>query len=97
MGWAAEVMDPRVGNLHNSLNSRSVPEDWKVGRVIPLFKKGRKTDGRQIGTSCLTSIVGKMVQSLIKNEITNHLQKQNMIKSNQHGFMKVKLCLTKCT
>ena len=42
----------------------------------------------------LTSVVGKLLESIIARNIREHLEKYNLIKSTQHGFMKGKSCLT---
>ena len=42
----------------------------------------------------LTSVVGKMLESIVKEEIAGHLEKNGSIKQTQHGFMKGKSCLT---
>jgi len=40
-----------------SLNCGVVPADWKDAGVIPLFKKGKKSDTQNYRPVCLTSIV----------------------------------------
>jgi len=42
----------------------------------------------------LTSIVGKLLESIIKDQIVNFLEDNNLIKDSQHGFMSGRSCLT---
>ena len=42
----------------------------------------------------LTSIICKIMESIIKDKIVEHLQKFNLLNDSQHGFMKGKSCLT---
>jgi len=42
----------------------------------------------------LTSIVGKILESITKEVTGAHLENHNLIKLSQHGFMKGKSCLT---
>lgn len=38
-------------------------------------------------------VVGKLLEKLIGDEITKHLEKYEVIKTSQHGFLKGKSCL----
>ena len=42
----------------------------------------------------LTSVVGKVCETLIKDQMRNHLKKYKLIKGSQHGFTKGSSCLT---
>ena len=42
----------------------------------------------------LTSVPGKMVESLIQDKILKHREEQALLRGNQHGFSKGKSCLT---
>ena len=42
----------------------------------------------------LTSVVGKVLETLIKDQMRNHLNKYKLIKGSQHGFTKDSSCLT---
>ena len=42
----------------------------------------------------LTSVVGKVLETLIKDQMRNHLNKYKLIKGRQHGFTKGSFCLT---
>ena len=42
----------------------------------------------------LTSVVGKVLETLIKDQMRNHLNKYKLIKGSQHGFTKGSSCLT---
>ena len=71
-----------------------VPEDWRIANVAPLFKKGsRKVPGNYRPVS-LTSYVGKLMETLIKDKITLHMERFNLIRNSQHGFRAKRSCLT---
>src|SRR3981081_1021742 len=71
-----------------------VPQDWKDAIVSPLHKKGSKDKPENYRPVSLTSIVGKMLESIIKDHITEHLDRLHLIRSSQHGFTKGKSRLT---
>ena len=77
-----------------SLNNSFMPNDWNNANVIPLFEKeskGNKTNYRLVS---MTIQICKIVESIIKDEVIQHLQKKNLLNSSQHGFSKGKSCLT---
>ena len=89
-----EVADllTRVCNL--SLKTATVPEDWRIANVTPIFKKGRRGDPGNYRPVSLTSVPGKMVESLIKDRIIKHVEEQALMMESQHGFCKGRSCLT---
>eukprot|EP00061_Rhincodon_typus_P006101 g26372.t1 len=71
---AEEIVEVLVVIFQESWQSGRVPEDRKMADVTPLFKKG----GRQvIGNSrpvSLTSVIGNILESVIKDEIMECLE-----------------------
>ena len=80
--------------FQNSLDSGVVPEDWRVANVTPLFKKGGREKTGNYRPVSLTSVVGKLLESVIKDGIAAHLESGEIIGQSQHGFTKGKSCLT---
>ena len=68
-----------------SMESGSVPKDWKKANVTAIFKKGEKSLPCNYRPVSLTSQVCK---SLIRNNILEHVRKYNLIRESQHGFVK---------
>ena len=80
--------------LNKSLATGVVSDDFKVANVTPIFKKGDKSLPSNYRPISLTSIVGKLLESILKVKITNHLNKFNLISDNQHGFRRNRSCVT---
>ena len=80
--------------FNKSIKSGVVPEDWRMANVTPIFKKGDKRDPANYRPISLTSIVGKILETLIRNKIVEYLELNNFIKNSQHGFRKNRSCLT---
>ncbi|XP_059571254.1 uncharacterized protein LOC132244194 isoform X1 [Alligator mississippiensis] len=62
-----------------------MPEDWKKANVVPIFKKGRKVDLANYRPISLTSILGKVLEKIIKEAILNGLADGNTLRDSQHG------------
>jgi hypothetical protein len=82
----------RLFNL--SLQTGVVPQDWRDADVCPLFKKGKKDKAENYRPVSLTSIVGKVLESIIKDRLVKHLEKHKLLRTSQHGFTSGRSCLT---
>ncbi len=72
--------------FNKSMESGDVPQDFKDSNIIPLFKKGKRTDPSNYRPISLTSVIGKLFERLIKNEIVPYLEDSNLLAQSQHGF-----------
>nr|XP_047141316.1 uncharacterized protein LOC124816250 [Hydra vulgaris] len=72
----------------------SIPKLWSCANVVPLFKKGNKLDPTNYRPVSLTSIVGKVMERIIKDHMMVFLIENNLISKEQHGFANNKSCIT---
>ena len=71
-----------------------VPSDWKRANVSPIFKKGVRSLPGNYRPVSLTSVVCKVMESIIRDYIVKHFDDNNMIRDSQHGFRQHHSCLT---
>ena len=62
--------------------------------MTPIFKKGTKGVPANYRPVSLTSIPCKLFESILKDNIMQHLLDNNLIKDSQHGFMPGRSCTT---
>ena len=74
--------------------SGRVPQLWLCANVTPLFKKGDKLNPSNYRPVSLTSVVCKVMESIIRDSIMQHLLANKLIISEQHGFVPKKSCCT---
>ncbi len=70
-----------------SLNTATLPHQWKTALVNPVFKKGSKNDVLNYRPISLTSTVCRILETIVKNKILEHLYTNNLISTAQHGFL----------
>ena len=71
-------------------NTGSIPADWKLANVIPIFKKGSKQHVENYRPISLTSIVMKTFERLIKDALLSHIG--DTLDEKQHGFLQHRSC-----
>ena len=66
-----QVISPVVSIIfQTSLDTGTVPSDWKKAQVCPLFKKGDKTDPANYRPISLTGILSKTMEHIIASNMT---------------------------
>ena len=84
-----------LANLFNlSLEEGIVPSEWKEANITPLFKKGSRKKPENYRPVSLTSVVCKLLETLIRDHMVEFLVKHKLINTSQHGFLKARSCLT---
>lgn len=77
-----------------SLESCSLPRDWKVGKVVPLFKSGDAQSPFNYRPISLTSVPCKLLEHIIYSHLVTFLDTNSFFSPNQHGFRKHFSCET---
>ena len=91
---ADDLAYPLASLYNTSLQEGVVPNSWKEAYVTPIFKKGDKADPGNYRPVSLTSIPCKVLESIIRDHLLDHLMSNNLIDRNQYGFMAGKSCGT---
>ena len=91
---ACELSIPLSILFVKSLDSSTLPTAWKEACVTLIFKKGDRHVVSNYRPISLTSPVVKILQSIIKDQIQDHLNSNNLINPCQHGFTMGKSCTT---
>ena len=89
-----EIVKDLTKLFNLSLETGVVPQDWRDADVCPLFKKGKRDKAENYRPVSLTSIVGKLLESILKDRIVTHLEQHKLLRESQHGFTSGRSCLT---
>ncbi len=73
--------------FRRSLEEEEVPEDWRSANMTPIFKKGAKSDLCNYRPVSLTTVCCKVLESIISDDLMEHLLGNDLLKSSQHGFI----------
>ena len=83
----AQTLVKPLSMIYNlSLNSGQLPHLWKSAIITPLYKKGARYLPENYRPISLTSIICKILESIIADFIREHLESNNLKNPDQHGF-----------
>ena len=71
-----------------------MPLDWKTANVTCIFKKGDKAEPGNYRPVSLTSVLCKVAEGFVKDNLYRFLEEKNIISKDQHGFRKARSCVT---
>ena len=91
---AEEFSVPLAIMFNLSLHEGTVPHEWKHANIVPIFKKGSRCKAENYRPVSLTSVVCKLLESLLRDHMIDFLEKHNLLKDTQPGFLKGRSCLT---
>ena len=85
-----ETADILSGPIHQlftkSLQSETLPKQWKEAYVTCIFKKGDKSSPGNYRPVSLTSVLCKSLEKIVRKAIMKHLNKNNLSSDCQYGF-----------
>ncbi|PKU46680.1 rna-directed dna polymerase from mobile element jockey- hypothetical protein [Limosa lapponica baueri] len=71
-----------------------VSENWRKASATSAFKKDKKEDPGNYRPASLTTIPGKVIEQLILDVFSKHVEEKKVIRRGQYGFIKGKSYLT---
>ena len=89
-----QISKPLAHVFNMSLQEGIVPLEWKEANIIPLFKKGSRNKSVNYRPVSLTSVICKLLETIIRDHMMDFLVKHKLINPSQHGFLKARSCLT---
>ena len=89
-----QISTPLAIVFNLSLEEGIDPSEWKEENITPLFKKGSRNKPEHYRPVSLSSVLYKLLETLIRDRMVGFLVKHELINTSQHGFLKARSCLT---
>ena len=83
---AKELATP-LAIIYKYINKGTLPSQWKEVIVTPISKKGCKSDPSNYRPVSLTSVVCKVLEIIITENILEHIKSNSLQCPQQHGFI----------
>ena len=89
-----QISYPLYKIFQNSLEEGILPSIWKEALVKPIHKKGNKSQFKNYRPVSLTPAIGKIMERIIRTDLLHHLESNNLLSKEQHGFRSGRSCNT---
>ena len=84
---AAHVLSkPLTFIINLSLNSRVVPAEWKVAKVIPVYKPGSAAEIDNYRPISILPTLSKILEKIVHKQLMAHLERHKLLFECQFGF-----------
>jgi hypothetical protein len=71
-----------------------LPKEWLDAHIVPIHKKGSRAKAGNYRPISLTSVICKIMERVIKNELMGYLSANSLLSEKQHGFRSGKSTFT---
>ena len=82
---AKSIAIPLTILFNKSMKEETVPLAWNKANVIPIYKKGDRHLAENYRPVSLTSVPCKVMESIIKEKMVDHLEINNLLSDRQYG------------
>jgi hypothetical protein len=81
---------PLAEICNTSLTTGTFPDNFKTANILPSFKKGDKKNPNNYRPISILKSFSKIVEKVMYPRLINFLTSNDILKQNQHGFIKSK-------
>ena len=84
---AGNIIAPSLTQIFiKSINTGIFSTEWKLARVTPIFKKGKRNDPNNYRPISVIPIVAKIFEKIIYDQLCDYLTDNNLLTHCQSGF-----------
>ena len=91
---STSIKKPLCILFNKSLLEGRLPVAWKDAHITPIHKKGKQTLPGNYRPVSLTAVVGKLMESIVRDQLVNHMMDNGLFCDAQHGFVPGRSCMT---
>ena len=85
----SKVLATPIAQICNlSIKLSTVPDECKIGKLKPLYKKGKKTDPKNYKPVSLLPVISKILERVIHDQTMELVTKKDILYKFQSGFRK---------
>ena len=86
---AAPIISDSLTYIFNqSITLCTFPHEWKIARVIPLFKNGKRSLPGNYRPISVLPAISKVMERILYNQLYEYLTANNVLSEHQFGFRK---------
>ena len=90
----ADIICVPMAMLFNKSLQDGAHKNWRKAIITSIYKKGARQEPGNYRPVSLTSVISKIMESLVRDTLVYHLMKNNLLADEQHGFVPERNCIT---
>ena len=90
----ADLICVPLSILFNKSLKEGAHKSWLNAVIAPVYKKGNKSEPNNYRPISLTSVISKVMESILRDAIITHLMHNSLVSDDQHGFVPGRDCMT---
>ena len=92
---AGDIVAPSLTQIFTkSISTGVFPTEWKLARVSPIFKKGKRDDPNNYRPISIIPTVAKIFEKIVYDQLCEYLNDNNLLTHCQSGFRSLHSTLT---
>ena len=90
--FADEICSP-LTTLYNKSLKEGAHDIWRKAVITPIYKKDQISDPGNYRPVSITSVISKIMTSIIRDDIVEHITKNDLFADDQYGFVPGRDCV----
>ena len=90
---AFEICSP-LATLYNKSLKEGARDIWRKAVIAPIYKKDQRSDPGNYRPVSITSVISKIMESINRDAIVDHMTKNDLFADEQHGFVPGRDCVS---
>ena len=82
------ISEPLIHIFNLSFNLGSVPRQFKIAKIVPIFKTGDRNSVDNYRPISLLCSFSKILEKIMANRLTEYLEDNDILSTHQFGFRK---------
>ena len=92
---SSSIVGPSLAfNFKSCIDAEIFPNEWKIAKVTPLFKKGSKRELGNYRPISVLPLVSKIFENIIYHQLYDYLQENSLLNTYKSGFRSMHSTLT---
>ena len=83
---ANELARPLATFFNHCLHTSTWPKSWKLSNVVPVHKKGGRSEARNYHPVSLLPALSEVVEAVVTSRMMEHLERHHLLCTRQFGF-----------
>lgn len=85
---ANEICKPLAHIINLSIDSSTVPDAWKIAKVIPVYKSGDINDEANYRPISILPTLSKILERAVYKQLIEYLEDNKLLTNQQYGYRK---------